>query len=67
MEKIKIKRIAINVCEMCLEGRGEECHVPTCYFFLRDVPDAFYPAFDHRMYDVLEEFEVETNDVRYRK
>ncbi len=63
MEKIKVKRIAINVCEMCLEGRGEECHVPVCYYCFHGVPDAF----DARMYDVLEEFEFETDDVRYRK
>ena len=29
-EKIKIKRVIIDICEPCLNGEGKECHTPGC-------------------------------------
>jgi hypothetical protein len=51
---VKIKKIAIQICEACLEGRGEECHTPGCALFLHtgDLP------IDPGVYEVLEEFEA---------
>ncbi len=53
--KIKIKHVAMYVCEMCLDGYGEECHVPGCIHCFQAVPARLDPL----MYEVLGEFEVD--------
>ncbi len=32
-----IKRIVIDICQDCLDGKGEECHTPGCALFLHRV------------------------------
>lgn len=36
---VPVYRVELQVCELCLVGEGEECHVPECAFCFRDVPD----------------------------
>ena len=33
----KIERITLPVCELCMKGDGEVCHVPGCVFCRHDV------------------------------
>lgn len=33
--------VFVMICEMCLEGKGGECHVPGCLFWMDDAPDRF--------------------------
>lgn len=28
----------VPVCELCLEGKGSECHVPGCVYWMHAVP-----------------------------
>lgn len=30
--------VKINLCELCLQGAGEECHTPGCALFLHNSP-----------------------------
>src|SRR5690606_34771936 len=48
---IKIKRIAIWICEPCLNGEGQECHTAGCALFLHRVDLPIHPE----IYEVLEE------------
>lgn len=52
-EQMKLKHIAITICEACLEGEGVQCHTPGCALFLHlvDLP------IDARLYTVLAEYE----------
>jgi hypothetical protein len=34
---IRLKLIAITICEPCLKGDGEECHTPGCALWLHAV------------------------------
>lgn len=34
----KVLRVTIWLCELCLEGKGEECHAPGCALFLHNSP-----------------------------
>lgn len=52
---MKIKRIAIEICEACLKGEGKECHTPGCALFLHKVD---LPIHDE-VYEVLDEWEVD--------
>ena len=58
----KIERITLPVCELCMKGDGEVCHVPECVFCRHDVikdlkhfaiPDQSAPAF------IVTEVEIE--------
>ena len=51
---MKIKYIAIRICEACLNGEGEECHTPGCALFLHSVD----LSIDEGLYIVLGEEEV---------
>jgi hypothetical protein len=53
---MKIKRIAIDICEGCLNGEGKECHTPGCALFLHSVDLPINPD----IYTVLHEFDSET-------
>ena len=48
---MKIKKIAIWICEACLDGEGEECHTPGCSLFLHSVD----LPINGEMYEVLDE------------
>ena len=50
---MKVKCVAINICEACLNGVGSECHTPGCALWLHrvDLP------IDKGAYVVLEEYE----------
>lgn len=37
-EEPAVRKIEAYVCDACLDGRGQECHVPACLFCFRDVP-----------------------------
>ena len=52
---MKLKRIAMWICEACLDGVGEECHTPGCALYLHSVD---LPIYDYH-YDVLEICEEE--------
>lgn len=51
--KMKIKRIIINICEDCLEGKGSECHTPGCALYLHrvDLP------INENTYELVDEWE----------
>ncbi len=51
---MKIKKIEIWLCELCLNGEGEECHTPGCALFLHDSPG--HPII-RELYKILEEHE----------
>lgn len=34
-----VKLVKIHLCELCLRGEGEECHVPECALFMHRCPD----------------------------
>ena len=50
---MKIKRIEIDICEACLDGKGEECHTPGCALWLHRVDLPIHPE----MYKVIAEYE----------
>ena len=52
---MKLKMIEIQICEACLEGKGQECHTPGCALFLHKVDLSVHP----NSYRVLFETEVE--------
>ena len=40
----KVRRVIVNLCEMCLNGAGGECHTPGCVLWLNRGPDlALHP------------------------
>lgn len=45
---IQLKHIKIWICQMCLDGKGEECHTPGCALYLHavDLP------IDSRLYEI---------------
>ena len=53
VERVKVKRIAIAICEPCLKGEGEMCTTPSCALFLHKVGLPFTEG----IYEVLEEFD----------
>ena len=50
-----IKKIAIWICQACLDGEGEACHMPGCALFLHKVDISIDP----NLYEVLGEMEQE--------
>jgi hypothetical protein len=50
---MKIKHIAIKICEACLDGVGDECHTPGCALWLHSVD----LPIDENLYIVLDECE----------
>jgi hypothetical protein len=44
-----LHRIEVNVCTLCLRGRGGECHVPGCAFWMDKAPL-------HALLDLLREW-----------
>lgn len=34
----QVHRVAISLCQLCLDGKGEECHTPGCALFLHNSP-----------------------------
>jgi hypothetical protein len=50
-KRIMLKTIKITICEMCLEGIGEVCHVPGCALCRHRVDLPIAPE----LYEVLEE------------
>lgn len=51
---MKLKYVAMWVCEACLYGEGEECHTPGCALYLHSVD----LPIDDRIYKILDEFET---------
>lgn len=40
----KVRRVIVNLCELCLGGAGGECHTPGCVLWLNRGPDlALHP------------------------
>lgn len=40
----KVRRVIVNLCELCLNGAGGECHTPGCVLWLNRGPDlALHP------------------------
>lgn len=54
---MEIKQVVINICEDCLEGKGDECHTPGCAMFMHTVDLAIHPD----MYEVVENLEKVEN------
>ena len=36
---IELHRVLLVICDLCLNGKGGECHVPGCSFYLNRAPD----------------------------
>lgn len=53
-----IKKIAIDICEACLNGDGQECHTPECALFLHTVDLPIDPG----LFTVLHQWEITTED-----
>lgn len=51
VEQETVKRVIIPLCDLCLEGKGEECHTPGCALFLHNSPG--HPILKE-LYEVLE-------------
>lgn len=37
-EEPTLRRIDAYICDLCLDSKGSECHVPGCVFWMHDVP-----------------------------
>lgn len=37
-DTVPVYRVRLVICEKCLAGEGDECHVPECAFCFRPVP-----------------------------
>lgn len=35
----RLRTVQLQVCEACIERRGDECHTPGCTFWLHSVAD----------------------------
>ncbi len=35
---MKLYKLDVAICELCLKGEGSECHTPGCALFLHTVP-----------------------------
>lgn len=51
-----VHRVAINLCEPCLNGEGKECHTPECAAFLHAVDLPFYKE----SYEILDRRDAAT-------
>ena len=40
--KIAVHLVAIQICQPCLDGEGQECHTPGCSMFLHRVDLPFH-------------------------
>jgi hypothetical protein len=36
---VRVLRVAVSLCELCLDGVGGECHVPGCALWMKAAPD----------------------------
>jgi hypothetical protein len=34
-----VRRVIVNLCELCIAGAGGECHVPGCVLWINRAPD----------------------------
>lgn len=42
--EIRVREVRLRICELCLTGKGGECHVPGCVLWLNRAPDlALHP------------------------
>lgn len=39
MSKSEIRMYKVPLCELCVEGKGEECHTPGCVMWMRKPPE----------------------------
>ena len=37
--QIRLYRVTLPVCNLCLQGIGQQCHVPGCAFWMSHPPD----------------------------
>lgn len=50
--EIRVHLVELRLCELCLLGRGGECHVPGCALWLNRAPDlALHPE----MYAIIDQ------------
>jgi hypothetical protein len=38
-DEVKTHRVTMWLCDLCLDGKGGECHVPGCALYLNRAPD----------------------------
>ncbi len=55
---MKIKKIAIWICQGCLDGIGQVCWTPGCALIRRDVGMPIHES----KYEVLDELEEDKDD-----
>lgn len=49
--EVRVRLVQISLCELCLLGKGGECHVPGCALWLNRAPDlAIHPE----LYEIIE-------------
>lgn len=34
----ELERVTAMICNLCLDGKGGECHTPGCVFWMADAP-----------------------------
>lgn len=37
--EVVLRHVEFDVCDLCLQRVGNECHTPGCAFWMNDVPD----------------------------
>jgi hypothetical protein len=42
-DTVIVRQYKVFVCDLCVGGKGGECHVPGCAFWLRDAPEEARP------------------------
>lgn len=43
-DELKVRRVTVYICELCIAGAGGECHTPGCVLWLNRGPDlALHP------------------------
>jgi len=48
----RVHLVKIRLCELCLQGAGEECHTPACALWLHNSPGMpIHPE----LYEILQE------------
>ena len=61
--QIPVRRVTLNICELCLAGDGGHCYVPGCAFWMGRAP--VHPLWDengHYFATALRQLDEEAGD-----
>ena len=43
VDEPRVRRVAVHICENCINGEPGECHVPLCLFIWRNIEETPQP------------------------